>query len=45
MFLPIARIDKDEQYNETDEFKLHLQVYMDEIQRIVDERPKKNSED
>ncbi len=45
MFLPIARIGKDEQYNETDEFKLRLQVYMDEIQRIVDERPKKNSED
>ena len=44
MFLPIARIGKDEHYNETDEFKLRLQVYMDRVQRFIDEHNEKGSE-
>lgn len=40
-FLPIARIGKDKNYSETEEFKLRFQVYIDTIYRFAKEQREK----
>ena len=35
MFLPIAKVRKDINYNKTDEYKLRAQVYLDSVERVV----------
>ena len=38
MFLPDAQTGKDADYNKTDEYKLRSQVFLDSVQRFIDER-------
>lgn len=38
MFLPDAQTGKDADYNKTDEYKLRSQVFLNSVQRFIDER-------